>query len=194
MITPILLCGGSGTRLWPLSRKSYPKQFADILGEESLFQASARRFTAGAPRRSGGVNRECRPEAVQATGRKVQARATAIRRFGQPAALRSRGSVRRARGSAPLSSAVTTRVAGVAQVRPPPSDPANRAFLRGKTSAQSLRTASASVRVSMVGFVTRGATTCAVSITWLDLPRRAPDGPRPPAAGRPVSDEGPRGW
>lgn len=45
MITPILLCGGSGTRLWPLSRKSYPKQFADILGEESLFQASARRFT-----------------------------------------------------------------------------------------------------------------------------------------------------
>lgn len=45
MITPILLCGGSGTRLWPLSRKSFPKQFADILGEESLFQASARRFT-----------------------------------------------------------------------------------------------------------------------------------------------------
>jgi mannose-1-phosphate guanylyltransferase/mannose-6-phosphate isomerase len=44
MITPILLCGGSGTRLWPLSRKSFPKQFADILGQESLFQASARRF------------------------------------------------------------------------------------------------------------------------------------------------------
>ncbi len=44
MITPILLCGGSGTRLWPLSRKSYPKQFAHILGDESLFQASARRF------------------------------------------------------------------------------------------------------------------------------------------------------
>lgn len=45
MITPILLCGGSGTRLWPLSRKSYPKQFASILGDESLFQASARRFS-----------------------------------------------------------------------------------------------------------------------------------------------------
>ena len=44
-ITPILLCGGSGTRLWPLSRKSFPKQFAEILGGESLFQASARRFT-----------------------------------------------------------------------------------------------------------------------------------------------------
>ena len=45
MITPILLCGGSGTRLWPLSRKSFPKQFADLVGDESLFQASARRFT-----------------------------------------------------------------------------------------------------------------------------------------------------
>ena len=44
MITPVLLCGGSGTRLWPLSRKSYPKQFAPLLGEESLFQASARRL------------------------------------------------------------------------------------------------------------------------------------------------------
>ena len=45
MITPVLLCGGSGTRLWPLSRKSFPKQFTDVVGDESLFQASARRFT-----------------------------------------------------------------------------------------------------------------------------------------------------
>ncbi|MCE5974161.1 mannose-1-phosphate guanylyltransferase/mannose-6-phosphate isomerase [Sinirhodobacter sp. WL0062] len=44
-ITPCLLCGGSGTRLWPLSRKSYPKQFAALIGEESLFQASARRVS-----------------------------------------------------------------------------------------------------------------------------------------------------
>jgi len=44
MITPVLLCGGSGTRLWPLSRKSYPKQFAPLVGEESLFQASALRL------------------------------------------------------------------------------------------------------------------------------------------------------
>lgn len=43
-ITPILLCGGAGTRLWPLSRKGFPKQFTDLLGGESLFQASARRF------------------------------------------------------------------------------------------------------------------------------------------------------
>ncbi|WP_299031769.1 mannose-1-phosphate guanylyltransferase/mannose-6-phosphate isomerase [uncultured Sulfitobacter sp.] len=44
MITPVLLCGGSGTRLWPLSRKSFPKQFAAIMGDQSLFQASALRF------------------------------------------------------------------------------------------------------------------------------------------------------
>jgi len=43
-IHPLILCGGSGTRLWPLSRKSYPKQFTKLTGEESLFQASARRL------------------------------------------------------------------------------------------------------------------------------------------------------
>lgn len=45
MITPVVLCGGAGTRLWPLSRKSYPKQFAQLIGDESLFQASARRLS-----------------------------------------------------------------------------------------------------------------------------------------------------
>ena len=44
MITPVLLCGGSGTRLWPLSRKSYPKQFSALIGAASLFQASATRL------------------------------------------------------------------------------------------------------------------------------------------------------
>ncbi len=43
-VHPVLLCGGSGTRLWPLSRKSYPKQFAPLTGETSLFQASALRL------------------------------------------------------------------------------------------------------------------------------------------------------
>lgn len=44
LISPVLLCGGSGTRLWPLSRKSYPKQFVPLVGDETLFQASARRL------------------------------------------------------------------------------------------------------------------------------------------------------
>jgi mannose-1-phosphate guanylyltransferase/mannose-1-phosphate guanylyltransferase/mannose-6-phosphate isomerase len=45
MITPIILCGGSGTRLWPLSRKSYPKQFVQLVGDSSLFQTSAQRMS-----------------------------------------------------------------------------------------------------------------------------------------------------
>jgi mannose-1-phosphate guanylyltransferase / mannose-6-phosphate isomerase len=45
IVHPILLAGGSGTRLWPLSRKSYPKQFAELMGEKSLFQASAERLS-----------------------------------------------------------------------------------------------------------------------------------------------------
>ena len=44
MIYPTILCGGSGTRLWPLSRKSYPKQFVPLLSDETLFQASAKRL------------------------------------------------------------------------------------------------------------------------------------------------------
>jgi mannose-1-phosphate guanylyltransferase/mannose-6-phosphate isomerase len=45
MIVPIILCGGSGTRLWPLSRKSYPKQFVPLVGDKTLFQGSALRMT-----------------------------------------------------------------------------------------------------------------------------------------------------
>ena len=43
-IHPILLCGGTGTRLWPLSRESYPKQFASLTCERSMFQQTASRF------------------------------------------------------------------------------------------------------------------------------------------------------
>ena len=46
-ISPVILCGGSGTRLWPLSRKSYPKQFTPLLGDETLFQSTAKRLTDG---------------------------------------------------------------------------------------------------------------------------------------------------
>jgi mannose-1-phosphate guanylyltransferase/mannose-6-phosphate isomerase len=44
-ITQVILCGGSGSRLWPLSRKSYPKQFVPLLGNKTLFQNSAERLT-----------------------------------------------------------------------------------------------------------------------------------------------------
>jgi len=44
MIIPIILAGGSGTRLWPLSRKIHPKQFISLLNETSLFQDTLTRL------------------------------------------------------------------------------------------------------------------------------------------------------
>jgi len=49
-ITPVILCGGSGTRLWPLSRTGFPKQFLVLSGTTSLFQQAASRLNQlGAP-------------------------------------------------------------------------------------------------------------------------------------------------
>lgn len=46
-LVPVLLAGGSGTRLWPTSRKSYPKQFVDLMGlGHSLLQLSLKRSTS----------------------------------------------------------------------------------------------------------------------------------------------------
>jgi mannose-1-phosphate guanylyltransferase/mannose-6-phosphate isomerase len=44
-VQPVVLCGGSGTRLWPLSRTGFPKQFLCLTGDESLFQQAAHRVT-----------------------------------------------------------------------------------------------------------------------------------------------------
>jgi mannose-1-phosphate guanylyltransferase/mannose-6-phosphate isomerase len=43
-ITPVILCGGSGTRLWPLSRAGFPKQFLVLSGTNSLFQQAVERI------------------------------------------------------------------------------------------------------------------------------------------------------
>lgn len=49
-ITPVILCGGSGTRLWPLSRTGFPKQFLVLSGTTSLFQQAVSRLSGlGAP-------------------------------------------------------------------------------------------------------------------------------------------------
>jgi mannose-1-phosphate guanylyltransferase/mannose-6-phosphate isomerase len=42
-LQPVLLSGGSGTRLWPLSREAYPKQFLPLAGEDTMLQATWRR-------------------------------------------------------------------------------------------------------------------------------------------------------
>ena len=45
-VVPVILCGGSGTRLWPLSRESYPKQFLNLDSEDkkSLLQNTQERI------------------------------------------------------------------------------------------------------------------------------------------------------
>jgi len=45
-VQPVVMAGGSGTRLWPLSRAGYPKQFLVLAGNQSLFQQAARRLAA----------------------------------------------------------------------------------------------------------------------------------------------------
>ena len=44
MIVPVILSGGSGTRLWPLSRKQYPKQFINLVNDKTLFQNTITRL------------------------------------------------------------------------------------------------------------------------------------------------------
>ena len=53
LITPVILVGGSGKRLWPLSRESMPKQFVPLLGKQSTFQQTLLR-----------VDRQCQLDAV----------------------------------------------------------------------------------------------------------------------------------
>jgi mannose-1-phosphate guanylyltransferase/mannose-6-phosphate isomerase len=42
-VVPVILCGGSGTRLWPVSRESFPKQFLPLVSNRSLMEETARR-------------------------------------------------------------------------------------------------------------------------------------------------------
>ena len=45
MLTPVLLSGGVGSRLWPVSRETHPKQFLPLVGEISMLQETLRRTT-----------------------------------------------------------------------------------------------------------------------------------------------------
>jgi mannose-1-phosphate guanylyltransferase/mannose-6-phosphate isomerase len=58
-VIPVILCGGSGTRLWPLSRSGFPKQFLVLSGDDSnqsLFQQAIERINAIGDQNQGGLN------------------------------------------------------------------------------------------------------------------------------------------
>lgn len=57
-IIPIILAGGSGTRLWPLSRKNFPKQFLCLQGSQSLLQQTVQRAEFLAPKHTVVVSNE----------------------------------------------------------------------------------------------------------------------------------------
>src|SRR5262245_580939 len=54
MLIPVILSGGAGTRLWPLSRELYPKQFLPLVGERTMIQETALR-ASGLPGLTGPV-------------------------------------------------------------------------------------------------------------------------------------------
>ena len=45
LVRPVIMCGGSGTRLWPASREAFPKQFAPLIGTRSTFQQTLLRVS-----------------------------------------------------------------------------------------------------------------------------------------------------
>lgn len=46
MIIPVILAGGSGTRLWPLSREQYPKQLLSLVNDKTMLQNTVLRLTS----------------------------------------------------------------------------------------------------------------------------------------------------
>lgn len=64
-VRPVILAGGSGTRLWPLSRSRTPKHLLPLLGSETLFEQTIRRFAVGYGAPMVLANRDQRPSLEQ---------------------------------------------------------------------------------------------------------------------------------
>ena len=97
MLIPVILSGGAGTRLWPLSRELYPKQFLPLVGERTMIQETALR-TAGLAGRRGAHRRLQRGAPLPGRGTAARARHRAA---GDPARARraQHGACRRGRGA-----------------------------------------------------------------------------------------------
>ncbi len=71
LICPVVLCGGSGTRLWPLSRQSFPKQFVPLIEDKNLLQLTLERVRPLSPKVTCIANNEYRflvQEAMEQAG------------------------------------------------------------------------------------------------------------------------------
>ena len=77
-LQPVLLSGGSGTRLWPLSRESHPKQFLPLAGDDTMLQATWKRVAAIADAAPIVVAGEDHRFLVAEQLRQIDARAPAI--------------------------------------------------------------------------------------------------------------------
>ena len=66
-LVPTILAGGSGTRLWPVSRAAFPKHLVELFGEELLLQTTARRALDVAPAGAGDHGRRGRPGGADPT-------------------------------------------------------------------------------------------------------------------------------
>src|ERR1700730_9352601 len=92
-ITPVVLAGGSGSRLWPISREQYPKQLIDIVGPDSLLQSTVQRICDFPGQREvvtpiivcGDDHRFMTEEQIQASGVQAKLIAEPVRRGTAPA-------------------------------------------------------------------------------------------------------------
>ncbi len=85
MLTPVILSGGAGTRLWPLSRELYPKQLLPLTGERTMLQQTALRLEGLASGRpGGGLQRGAPlPGGRAAAAAEIEPRATLLEPFGR---------------------------------------------------------------------------------------------------------------
>ncbi len=89
-VQPVILAGGSGTRLWPLSRERYPKQLIELIGDESLLEATLSRldhvFAAPAHGAARSTLRQAAPLVVCSEDLRLQT-AERLARGGRPVRL-----------------------------------------------------------------------------------------------------------
>ena len=142
-IVPVIMCGGAGTRLWPISRESMPKQFVPLIGQDLDVPAGARADLATRPVRAPDHHHQCRLSLRRrrATAR-VRCRSRHRARADAPR-FRARGcGRRRARGWNAIAEAIVLVLAADHVIRKPrriPATPAGGRRSRGRRSDRHLR-------------------------------------------------------